>query len=149
MGELVLILGRDPLWQVGGGESYLTAHALAAKAAGYEPHVFGLGPSPGGTKVVRFGTVYRCTSPIPVARHITARLQRRWLCRPVVEFLADRPGPHVIHAFGTWADTAVAASRALARRGVVAVPIASAWSTVEHESAAKPRSGVLRHHLRL
>jgi glycosyltransferase involved in cell wall biosynthesis len=146
MGELVLIMGRDPLWQLGGGESYVTAHALAAKAAGHEPHVFGLGPAPGGTKVARFGTVHRCLSPIPVVRIITTRLQRRWLCRPVVEFLADRPGPHVIHAFATWADTAVAVSRALERRGVVAVPIATAWSTIEHESVAKRGSGVLRRH---
>jgi glycosyltransferase involved in cell wall biosynthesis len=41
---VVLVTGRDPSHGMGGGSSYVRAHARAARLAGYDPHVFCLAP---------------------------------------------------------------------------------------------------------
>jgi glycosyltransferase involved in cell wall biosynthesis len=147
MGDLVLIAGRDPR-QAGGMESYVMSHGHAAKAAGYTPHVFSLGK---GTETLdtEFGVLHRCHTPMPHIRSITSVLQRRWIVPHAVRFLADRPGPHVIHGYGTWADSAVAICRALAKTGVSAIPVATAFVTIEHETVAKLSSEVIRASPRL
>jgi hypothetical protein len=58
---------------------------------------------------------------------------------PVADAVADllaRSGhapPHVVHGFGTWSATAVAACASLRARGIPAVPVGSAYTTVAHE----------------
>jgi glycosyltransferase involved in cell wall biosynthesis len=142
-GELILILGRDPLRTSGGNESYVVAHAKAAIVAGYRPRVFSMAKR---SSVIEtdYGFLHRVASPAHPIRGITAILHRPWLARAIARYLDGRPGPHVIHGFGVWADSAVAASRILARRGVEALPVATVFVATEHEAAAKLTSAVVR-----
>lgn len=142
-GRLVFASGRDPLRTSGGNESYLVAHAKAAILAGYEPHTFSIGPR-AELLETDFGFLHRVRSPVRPARSITSVLQRPWLVPGIVRFLERTPGPHVIHGYGAWNDTIVASARALQRRGVRAVPIATAFGPIEHETRAKLRSSVIR-----
>ncbi len=50
----------------------------------------------------------------------------------------------MIHGYGAWVDTVVASARTLQRRGIRAVPIATAFGPIEHETTAKLRSSVIR-----
>ncbi len=147
MSRLALIAGTDLLAQVSGHRTYVHAHALAAAAAGFSPHVFMVAPR---TRLVpvEFGTVHQIASPILMRRTIVAAAHQRVLAAAVSRYLADDAGPHVIHSFGAWAMTGVAASRALARRGIEAVPIASAYTTLDHESEAKLGGLATPHRLR-
>jgi glycosyltransferase involved in cell wall biosynthesis len=142
-GELVLVGGRDPARFAGGTESYTVAQAFAAQAAGLRPHVVVLRRR-GGVVEAPFGTVHRVATPVHPVRSLTSVLQRPWLVPAIVDLLRDRPGRHVIHSFGAWVDTAVQASRALARLGVEAIPVATAFTTIEHEAVAKLESRVVQ-----
>ncbi len=142
-GRLVLISGRDPLRTSGGSESYVVAHARAAILAGYEPHIFTIAPRP-AVLDTDFGVVHRVASPVRPPRSITSVLQRPFLVPRVTRFLAGEPGPHVIHAFGAWADTAVAASRRLRRHRIAAAPLATVFMAIEHETSAKLTDVVVR-----
>lgn len=134
-GRLVLVPGRDALWFSGGGESYTVAVGRAAILAGFETHVFSLGPS---SAVIEsdFGVVHRIRAPVS-PRSMNSVLYRPLLVPPLVRFLEREPGPHILHGNGAWGDIAVAASRQLRRRGVAAVPVASAFTTAEHEARGK------------
>jgi glycosyltransferase involved in cell wall biosynthesis len=147
MSRLALIAGTDPLEEVSGHRTYVLAHALAAEAAGFAPHVFAIAPAPRSVRA-EFGTVHRIASPIRMRRTIVAAAHLPILASAVSRFLAGDPGPHMIHSFGAWASTGVAASRTLARRGVEAVPIASAYTTLDHESEAKVSGLAPPHGLR-
>ncbi|MEA2220513.1 MAG: hypothetical protein QOJ35_3139 [Solirubrobacteraceae bacterium] len=142
MGELVLIPGRDVLDRAGGSESYVRGHAHAATAAGYRPHLYSVGRR-AETVDERFGVLHRCATPWPVVRSIFAPLHRPWLVPAVVRQLRDLPGPHVIHAFGVWADSAVCAAHELAGLGVIAIPVATVYTPIEHEARAKLGSTVV------
>lgn len=147
MGEVVLVSGRDPR-VVGGLETFVIADGLALQAAGYEPQVFCVGRS-AETVALPFGLVHRSRTPAPVMRSTVSVWHRRWIVPQIVRFLAERPGPHVIHGYGLWTDTAVQASRALAKRGVEAIPVATAFVAIEHEAAGKLGSGIVRASARL
>ncbi len=86
---------------------------------------------------------------MPLVRSIVAPLHRRPLVRAIVELLTGRPGPHVLHAFGAWVDTAVAARDVLATRGVEARVVVTAWTPIEHEAAAKLDSQMVQDSRRL
>jgi glycosyltransferase involved in cell wall biosynthesis len=139
---LVLISGKDVLDGVGGHESYVRAHALAAGRAGLEPHVFCLS-NRSQTTTAEFGAVHRVAPPLGL--RLPAALHAPVLARDVVRFLAARPGPHVVHGFAIWAAAAVAAARTLVRRGVPAVALASAYGTRAFEVGAMQR-GLRPHH---
>jgi len=134
--RLVLVAGTDPSEEVSGHRTLVAAHARAAVVAGFAPHVFCVGPPP---RIGRsdLGTLHRIASPIGMRRTLLAAAHEPLLVAAISRHLADAPGPHVIHSFGAWASTGVTASRILARRGVRAVPIASAYTTLDHESRAK------------
>jgi glycosyltransferase involved in cell wall biosynthesis len=131
--RLVLISGRDVLGTAGGHSSYVRAHALAALRAGLEPHVFCL--ARGGDVVqTDFGIVHRVGVP---HRYLPpAALQPPVLARAVQRVLANTGGPHVLHGFAIWSAAAVLAARALERRGMRAVAVASAYATRAYEVAA-------------
>src|SRR4051794_29019577 len=139
---LVLISGKDVLHGVGGHESYVRAHALAATRAGFEPHVFCVGRRPGSAGT-EFGQVHHVALPLPVEPPVA--LHGPLLARAVAAFLARSPGPHVIHGFAIWAAAGVAASRALARDGRRAVPVASAYGTRAYEVGAM-QDALRAHH---
>jgi glycosyltransferase involved in cell wall biosynthesis len=122
------------------------AHARAAILAGYHPHSFSLTPR---SEVLEtdYGTLHRVFSPVRPPRSITSVLQRPWLVPAVCEYLRPLPGPHVIHAFGAWADTALEVSLRLAKDGVTAIPVATVFMAIEHETSAKLGSTVVRESL--
>ena len=95
------------------------------------------------------GTVRLVLSPPRPIRSIMAPVHLPALTWAIVRFLAAKPGPHVVHGFGSWAMVAAAACRLLERRGVRATPIGTAWTTMVHESAAKLDSEVVRGSPRL
>src|SRR4051794_36757443 len=128
---LVFVSGKDPR-RAGGHENYVRAHGLAAAACGFEPHVFSVSNSRRSqTVATEFGTLHLVAPPLGVTHPVV--LQNRPLTRAVVRFLRDRPGPHLIHGFAFWSRAAVAASRALERGGITAVPVASAYGTRRYE----------------
>ncbi len=127
---LVLISGKDPLAQMGGHESYVRAHALAAARLGYEPHILVVGRRP-GTCIAPFGVVHRIAPPWPGG--VPVALQIPLLARAAVRLLTARPGPHIVHGFAIWSASAVAAVRALGRRGETATAVASAYATRTYE----------------
>lgn len=143
MGELVLIAGRDPLRRAGGTESYTVGHARAAQRAGLHPHVFVLGSR---TERVStdFGTLHRVATPVRPVRSVNEVLHRPWLVPALVRFLADRPGPHVLHGYSSWAGAGCQAARRLARRGVRAETVATFFTTIEHEATAKVNDEAIR-----
>jgi glycosyltransferase involved in cell wall biosynthesis len=147
-GLLVLISGRDPIEPVNSIGNYAVAHAQAARAAGFAPHIFSIADRSSTTET-GFATLHRVASPVRPVRGITSILQRPWLARAITRFLAGRPGPHVIHGLGPWTDSAVAASRSLRRRGVRTIPIGTAYMTIVRQTAAKLDSSVVRGNLRL
>jgi len=130
---LVLISGKDTSTDVGGHESYVRAHALAAAAAGFAPHVFCLGTR-SAIDITDGATIHRVAAPR--LRRPPAALQQAMLARAVVRFLLERRGPHLIHGFAIWSGAGVIASSALGRQGVAAVPVASAYATRAYEIEA-------------
>jgi hypothetical protein len=144
--RLVLISRRDPIRTSCGSESYLMAHARAAILAGYHPHSFSLTPR-SEVRETDYGTLHRVFSPVRPPRSITSVLQRPWLVPAVCEYLRPLSGPHVIHAFGAWADTALEVSLRLGRDGVTAIPGATVFMAIEHETSAKLGSAVVRESL--
>ncbi|MFL5828684.1 MAG: glycosyltransferase family 4 protein [Solirubrobacteraceae bacterium] len=145
--RLVLISGRDPIRTSGGSESYLMGHARAARLAGYHPHSFTITPR---SEVLEtdYGTLHRVFSPVRPPRSITSVLQRPWLVRAVCDYLRGLRGPHLIHAYGAWADIALAVSLRCKRVGVTAIPLATVFMAIEHETAAKLGSVIVGQSLR-
>ncbi len=134
--RLVLVAGTDPLEAVSGHRTLVAAHARAAALAGFAPQVFCVGPPP-RIEHCDVGTLHRIASPIRRNYTLLAAAQEPVLVAAISRHLAGAPGPHVIHSFGAWASTGVTASRILARRGVTAAPIASVYTTLDHEARAK------------
>jgi glycosyltransferase involved in cell wall biosynthesis len=118
-------------------------HARAAISAGYEPHIFSIAPR---SAVIEtdFGVLHRVSSPVRPPRSITSVLQRPWLVPALVRFLDGMPGVHILHTYGAWADPVLAAARRLRRRGVEAIPLATVFMAIEHETTAKLTSRIVR-----
>jgi glycosyltransferase involved in cell wall biosynthesis len=131
--SLVLISGKDVVDRVGGHASYVRAHALAAQRAGFEPHIFEISAK-GGTVDTPWGLVHRIRTP---QRHPSPIVfQMPLLSRAVTNFVAEHSDTKVIHSFGIWAAAGASASRALARRGICATPVASAYGRRLYEESA-------------
>jgi glycosyltransferase involved in cell wall biosynthesis len=141
---LIYVSGLDPATYVNGHVSYVEAHARAAIAIGFSPHLFCLGTS-AGVQDTEIGTIHRVTTP--VRHYLLSPAYRRPLARAVAEYLVDcRHGPpYGVHGFGPWAGAATAASQALAARGVPTVSMASAYTTVLHEWRGH-LAGLTGHH---
>jgi glycosyltransferase involved in cell wall biosynthesis len=158
---LVLIAGTDLLLgpqSTGGHPSYVRAHALAARRLGFEPHIFSIVPgrfslAPGRStsQETELGVLHRVPTPVRPLRVHMGQLHSLFIARAVSEFLrgcyisqlsradltSEVPAPYLIHCFSAWALGGVLATRALARHGIAAVPIASAYTTLQHESRGK------------
>lgn len=118
---------------LGGHESYVRAHALAASRLGFEPHIFVVSRR-AGTVRTSIGVLHRVAAP-PRGRTPVA-FQAPLLARAVVRLLDGRPGPHIIHGIAIWSASAVFAARSLGRRGVAAMPVAGAYGTRAYEIGA-------------
>jgi glycosyltransferase involved in cell wall biosynthesis len=127
------------------------AHALAARRLGLEPHIFSVERGRTAPEESEFGVLHRVRTPIRPLRAHMAQVHSPFIARAISDFLGPRrnprPGPpaalpgrvaaHVIHGFGAWSLGGVLATRTLARRGVRSTPIASAYTTLRHESSGK------------
>lgn len=131
---IVFVAGRDPLAEIGGGHSpYVRAHARAAAAAGFTPHLFCVGPQ-GGVVETEFGVLHRIASPFRPYRQIMICGHGPLLASGVIRFTRDQHRPCLIHSFGVWGYVGVVASRSLRKQGVDAVPIVSSYTTYEAEA---------------
>jgi len=145
---IVLVAGVDPVEDIGAGHtSYVRAHARAVARAGFEPHIFCAGRSAAIVET-DLGVIHRIGAHPRTFRNIMAPVHGRFVAGSLERFLQERPGPHLIHSFGAWSYVGVFVSQALQRRGVEATPIASAYTTLRHESHGKVR-GLTSVHGRL
>ena len=145
---IALVAGVDPLEDIGAGHtSYVRAHARAVTRAGFEPHIFCGSPS---TTVVEtdLGVIHRIGVSPRIFRQIMVPVHGRFIAASLERFLLEAPGPHLIHGFGAWSYVGAFVSQALRRRGVEATSIASAYTTLRHESHGKVR-GLTSAHGRL
>jgi glycosyltransferase involved in cell wall biosynthesis len=139
-GEVVVVAGRDPLSEPGGGHSrYVAAHARAALRAGYCPHLFCVAPGAGQVET-DFGIIHRVASPFRPFRQLMVAGHAPPLASAIEAFARSRQGPLVIHGFGVWGYAGVLAHERLARRGVRAIPILSSYTTYLVEARAVRRA---------
>lgn len=125
---IALISGKDVLDGVGGHETYVRAHAMAAQRLGLDPQIFCVGPRARQT-VTEYGTVHHVFSPGPVAA------QGPLLARAAAGL--SSPGQVLgIHGFALWASTGAIAGRLVRRRGHRAAVLCSAYATRAYEVAA-------------
>ncbi len=148
MGELVLIIGRDPARLPGGAENYMAAQAQAARLSGYEPHAFVIARR-AAIREEPFGTVHVVASPIGRVVGSTAPLHRPWLVPALVRFLRERPGPHVIHAHAGWTGPAVAAAAKLELHGIEVKVVGEFYATLLHEYDPRSRTALVRSSARM
>jgi len=144
----VVLIGLDPRKYTNGHVSYVIAHALAASRAGFAPHIFCAG-AVSEEEPAEFGTIHRVATPI---RHfLLAQADPRPIASAIVEFVAGcgHEPPLVIHGFGSRGAVAVAATAALAKRGIVAVPVASAYTAAAPEWRALLRGLRTDHGVRV
>jgi len=133
----------------GGHPSYVAAHALAAVRLGFEPHIFSVERKPSAPELSELGVLHRVPTPMRPLRAHMAQLHSIFLARAITEFLLEQHGSGrngsdtgsgrvaLIHGFGAWSLASVLAARALERRGVRATALASAYTTLQHESSGK------------
>ena len=137
MRPVLLIAGRDPRDEVSGGHSsYVVAHALAARRAGFEPHLVCVGAS-------------RCEEESPFGRiHRVRALARPWrqqlialhgplLVREAARVGRTFPPPSVVHGFGVWGWAAVRAAERLSAGGTRAVSVLSSYTTYAEEARSQ------------
>jgi hypothetical protein len=136
---LVLVAGKDPVAAVGGHQSYVRAHALAAAAAGFEPHVFCVTTGKAETVDTDFGVLHRVTSPVRPVRHPMAPLHAPYLAAAIGRYLGAprRGGRELVHGFGPWGYVAATVAAARRRRGGDAMAVSSAYTTLEHDWRGK------------
>ena len=94
--EIVFIVGKDPIVEMGGHSSYVRAHARAAMRLGFEPHLFCVSR---GSEVVPtdFGVVHRIATRFRPFRPIMAPFHSPIISIGVERFLAARKDPILIH----------------------------------------------------
>lgn len=142
---VVLIAGSDPIEGVGGHSSYVRAHARAIRRAGFSPHIVTVG---GRDEMVAtdVGVLHRVRPRAGLERIAAVRVRQHqlvWrvplLARAVERVVAAHPDAQLIHGIGVYGCVAVRAERALARRGIAAVPVVSAYDALVREGRAKLR----------
>lgn len=136
MPDVVLVAGRDPRSERDGGHSaYVRAHARAAVAAGFTPHLVCVGPSAGFAETP-YGVVRRAASPARPFRQLMIPGHALALRRAVEAAVAET-GARVVHGFGVWSWAAAAARDRLAERGLPPRVLASAYTTLADETLSK------------
>ena len=137
--DVILVPGRDPLDEVGGGHSsYVRAHARAVLALGFTPHLFCAGRDD-ATVETDFGIVHRRATWMRPVRQLLAGIYAPRLAAAIARFGAGRRGPLLIHGFGVWGCGGVLAAARLRAAGCEAIPIVSSYTTYEAESRSLVR----------
>jgi glycosyltransferase involved in cell wall biosynthesis len=141
---IIFVVGKDPLG-LGGGPAYARAHALAAAAAGFEPHIFYAAPVVAVLKT-EYGFIHQprqsLLNSLPQNSGIELNKfligwQAPRVAAEIERFLISRPGPHLIHGFSIWGYTALLARERLRRHGAAAAVVSSVYTTTEYESRVK------------
>ncbi len=132
--QILFVTGANPMRGGGGLESYVRAHAHAAHAAGFEPHLFCFGR---GARVTReeFGSVHQIALPPHNVRAMLAGLYSPVMARALDRHV-EGSDPILIHAFGAHSCGAARFCRARERRGGRSVLVTSAYCTQAQETRA-------------
>ncbi len=132
-----MVAGRDPRDEISGGHSsYVAAHALAARRAGFEPHLFCVGATDVEEESA-LGRIHRVRALArPYRQHLIA-LHAPLLSRAVVAAARRRPAPHLVHGFGVWGSAAVSAARRLRAAGEEAIALVSSYTTYAEEARSQ------------
>jgi glycosyltransferase involved in cell wall biosynthesis len=140
--DVVLVAGRDPLDEPGGGHSsYVRAHARAILRLGLTPHLFCAGRGR-ATVETDYGIIHRSAAAVRPVRQLLAGLHAPPIAAAIERFAAGRRGPLLVHGFGVWGYAGVLACARL-RAAVPAcepIPVVSSYTTYEAESRAILRS---------
>jgi glycosyltransferase involved in cell wall biosynthesis len=140
--DVVLVAGRDPLDELGGGHSsYVRAHARAVLRLGFTPHLFCAGRGQ-ATVETDYGIVHRSAAPMRPVRQLLAGLHAPRLAAAIARFAAGHRGPLLVHGFGVWGYAGLLACARLrdAAPACEAIPIVSSYTTYAAESRAILRS---------
>lgn len=134
--DVVLVAGRDPLDEIGGGHSsYVRAHARAVLRLGFSPHLFCAGRD-GATVATEYGVIHRVPARVRPVRQLLAGLHAPAIAAAIARFAAGRRGPLLVHGFGVWGYAGVLAAARLRAAGCEAIPIVSSYTTYGAESRA-------------
>ena len=140
--DVVLVAGRDPLDELGGGHSsYVRAHARAVLRLGFTPHLFCAGRGQ-ATVETDYGIIHRSAAPVRPVRQLLAGLYAPRLAAAIARFAAGHRGPLLVHGFGVWGYAGLLACARLrdAAPECEAIPIVSSYTTYAAESSAILRS---------
>lgn len=142
--EIVFLVGKDPLVEMGGHSSYVRAHARAAIRLGFEPHLFCVSRQ---SEIVHtdYGVVHRTATPFRPFRPVMTPFHSPLMSVEAERFLATTDDPVLIHGFGLGGYAGLTVARKLWRRGRRVSLITSAYTTVEHEARGK-LNGVNHNH---
>jgi glycosyltransferase involved in cell wall biosynthesis len=134
---IALVSGKDVLDGVGGHETYVRAHAMAAQRLGLEPHIYCAGNRRRPIET-EYGIVHHVRAPGPVSA------QGPPLANAIAQ-LADRDHLLGIHGFALWASAGAMAHRIVTKRGFRSAVLCNAYATREYEVAAM-QDGLDDHH---
>jgi len=134
--DVVLLAGRDPRSERGGGHSsYVRAHGRAALAAGFTPHLVCVGPS-AETAATDYGVVHRVATRAYPYRQLAIAGHAGPLAREAARLVLET-GAGVLHGFGVWSSAAVAARERLRARGRTVPVLTSSYTTLGDETQSK------------
>ncbi|MBJ7354198.1 MAG: glycosyltransferase family 4 protein [Thermoleophilaceae bacterium] len=143
MGELIYLLGRDPIRFSGGAEQYVVSHGIAASRGGYRPEWYTFGKRTEDVEI-EGATLHRLRWIARENRPEYALFFRHRMAQPVVERLSRSPGPHVIHSFGMWCGPGILATRKLRARGVDVKHVASCYELIVPHASSKLENEIVR-----
>ncbi len=132
-----MVAGRDPRDEISGGHSsYVVAHALAARRAGFEPHLFCVGAT-ALEEETGFGRFHRVRALARPYRQQLIALHGPLLVHALTRTARSLPPPHLIHGFGVWSWVAVRAAERLSGEGRPAVSVVSSYTTYAAEARSQ------------
>lgn len=138
--DIVLVAGRDPLDELGGGHSsYVRAHARAVLRLGLSPHLFCAGRDDAEI-VTDYGVIHRSAARVRPVRQSLAGLHAPRIAAAIARFASGSDGrargggPLLVHAFGVWGVAGVLACARLRAAGREAIPIVSSYTAYASES---------------
>ena len=150
-GPILFAAGKNPLQEQGGGHSsYVRAHARAAIAAGFQPHIFCLGEREESIEC-DFGIVEVARSPAPRMlsppgksfRTLSAAWNVPALADRLEQFALSSKTPVIFHGFWVWSAAAVEAGHRVAVRQIPSACLTSVFTSLRHEGMAKLRGSLI------
>lgn len=150
VGQLLLVHGRDPFTDDGGGPTYVKAWARAAREVGLDPVFFSIKPRSWGTQVQQtpLGTIYLVGSPLGSSPWTSAPLHGPLLRRAIVRHIRESPDTYVIHGFSGWANFSPRMQKKLRRLGSNVELVTTVWAAIGHEARAKLASEIVQNSAR-